>query len=96
MSPVTTEREYRRLDQLRADQAVIRAAAEHVRREPERGTTAALSEPHVAEACGELLDLFADGLDGFDDQLRRHVARVARELTGAPMDQPTRRRTRRR
>ncbi len=90
------EREYRRLDQLRADQTVIRAAAEQVRGEPARGTTAALSEPHVAECCGELLDLFAENLDRLDDQLRRHIARVARELTGAPMDEPTRRRTRRR
>jgi hypothetical protein len=69
--------------------AVVRAA-------PAAGRWAVLSEPVAAELLGSFLDSAAEHLDVMDGQLRAHVVRVAAELVGRPMDQPTIRRTRRR
>lgn len=89
------ERERRRIEQLRADERAVRAAAGWVRGAVD-GDLAALSLPHVAAGCAELLDVLADDLAGLPEPVRVHTVRVSRELTGDPMDRPTVRRTRRR
>ncbi|MDN5920258.1 MAG: hypothetical protein L0I76_35040 [Pseudonocardia sp.] len=89
------ERERRRVEQLRADERAVPAAAEWVRGAAD-GDLAALSLPHVAAGCGQLLDVLAEGLEGLPEPVRVHTVRVSRELTGDPMDRPTVRRTRRR
>lgn len=64
---------------------------------PDRGgPTAGLGDPRITGLLGELLDVLADGLDRVPAEVRRHTARVAREMGGAPMDQPSVRRSRRR
>ncbi|MBW0104303.1 hypothetical protein [Pseudonocardia sp. KRD291] len=58
-----SQRERRRIEQLHAEGRPVRAAAVRVRAEVD-GNLAALSLPHVAGGCGELLDVLADGLEG--------------------------------
>lgn len=92
---MVTERDRRRIEALRADQATVREAAQWVR-DQAGGNVAALSDPRTAELGGELLELMADELAGMPDSVRGHTVRVCRDLLGRPMDRPTVRRTRRR
>lgn len=90
-----TQRRLHETDQLGADQDALRAAATWVREQPARSEVAALSEPATAALCARLLDHVADYCERLDDATRRHVVRVAHELTGERMDRPVVRRTRR-
>ena len=89
------QRQLEQTELLRAEQAALRAAAAWVR-DQAGATMAGLTEDRVASACGAVLDLLSEKLDTLPAQVRRHTVRIARELTGDPMDQPTTRRTRRR
>lgn len=90
------ERQYRAVRALRDDQAAIRTAAGRVRDPGPEGPIAGLGDAGTAELLAGLLDVLADGLDRVPGEVRRHTARVAQEMGGAPMGQPSVRRTRRR
>lgn len=90
------ERDRLRIERVRHDQAVVHEAAARVRAAPAEGVLAGLTEPETAQGLAELLDVLADELDTVPTPIRDHAVRVCRELTDDTMDDPTRRRTRRR
>lgn len=93
------ERAFRAAAQLRADTDVVTRAAGIVRAASDRTGPARLAGLHAAATTGrlaELLELMAGRLDVVPEQMRDHIVRVAREITGDGMDLPGVRRTRRR
>lgn len=91
-----TARSQHQLEQLRHDQYLIRAAAAWIREQPALGTVAALSDRATAALCADLLEHLAEVCDRLDPPCREHLIRVAQELLGDSMEQPSVRRTRRR
>lgn len=94
------ERAFRAAAQLRADTDVVTRAAGIVHAASDRtGPDRLAGLLHTAATTGrlaELLELMAGRLDVVPVQVRDHIVRVAREITGDGMDLPGVRRTRRR
>lgn len=85
----------RRLDALREDREVVLAAATALRHEAVQSHHAGLSHPDTAFALASVLELLALRIGEQPPDVRAHVVRVAREMTGRGMDLPTVRRNRR-
>lgn len=90
------ERQRRAWQQLRDDQAVVRAAARRLRDPVVYGDWAGLDDPRTAELLAGLLDYVADELEHVCSASRHATLHACRDLVGDRMDQPTIRRTRRR
>ncbi|ANY06987.1 hypothetical protein [Pseudonocardia sp. HH130630-07] len=89
--------ERRRLAALRADRETVLAAAAGLRHEAVQAYYAGhLPRPEYAFGLASVLELLGTRVADLDPDIRAHVVRVSREMTGDGMDQPSVRRTRRR
>lgn len=89
--------ERRRLAALRADRETVLAAAAALRHDAVQTHYAGvLPRPEYAFGMASILELLALRTADLDPDVRAHVVRIAREMTGDGMDRPTVRRTRRR
>ncbi|MEQ3552060.1 hypothetical protein WIS52_16420 [Pseudonocardia nematodicida] len=87
--------ERRRLSALRADRETVLAAAARLRHEAVQSHYAGLARPEFAFGLASVLELLAMRVADLAPDVRAHVVRVAREMTGDRMDRPTVRRNRR-
>ncbi|MFP5071844.1 hypothetical protein ACLFMI_19550 [Pseudonocardia nantongensis] len=88
--------ERRRLAALRADRETVLAAAEALRHQAVQSHYAGLARPETAFGLASILELLALRIADQPPDVRAHVVRIAREMTGDGMDLPTVRRNRRR
>ncbi|MFP5019354.1 hypothetical protein [Pseudonocardia phyllosphaerae] len=88
--------ERRRLVALRTDRETVLAAAARLRHEAVQAHYAGLSTPEMAFGLASVLEQLALRVADLPPDVRTHVVRIAREMTGDGMDRPTVRRTRRR
>ena len=88
--------ERRRLTALRVDRETVLTAAATLRHEAVQAHYAGLlPRPEYAFGMASILELLALRTVDLDPDVRAHVVRVAREMTGDGMDRPTVRHTRR-
>ncbi|MEV1294173.1 hypothetical protein [Pseudonocardia sp. NPDC049635] len=88
--------ERRRSAALRADRETVLAAAARLRHEAVQAHYAGLARPEFAFGLASILELLALRVADLAPDVRAHVVRVAREMTGDGLDLPSVRRTRRR
>jgi hypothetical protein len=93
---VPTDREWRRHDRDRADQQVVDRAADWLWDGHDRRKTAGLQWDRVGYALSNLLDCLSEHLPDLEPGLRWQVLDSCRVVVGEPMEDPSRRRTRRR
>lgn len=88
-------RDRRRSDALRQDRDVVLAAATALRHEAVQSHYAGLSRPETAFGLASVLEVLALRIGEQPPDVRAHVVRIAREMTGRGMDRPAVRRNRR-
>ena len=93
---VPTAREWRQRDRDEADATVLRRAAAFLREDPGRGHYAGLACDEDALALAALLDVLAADIAHVDPAVRWQAVEACRVVLGETMNDPHRRRTRRR
>jgi hypothetical protein len=93
---VPTNREWRQYDRDQADRELVDRAADWLFDGHDRRKTAGLQWDRMAYALGDLLDTLSEHLLDLDHAVRWQTIEASRSVVGETMEDPSRRRTRRR